>query len=45
MYPAFLETKLWLKWNTPFGRMANLHELEIDEDLQPASQSHHPAQN
>jgi len=45
VYPAFLETKLWLKWNTPLGRMANLSELEVDEATQAASQSHRPAQS
>jgi hypothetical protein len=32
MYPAFLGTKLWLKLNTPVGRLANVSALELTED-------------
>ncbi len=28
-YPRFLDTKLWLKINTPIGRLANLSALEL----------------
>jgi hypothetical protein len=31
IYPAFLEGKLWLKWNTPVGRLANMSHLELAE--------------
>ena len=44
VYPAFLETKLWLKWNTPFGRIASMNGLELEEATEPTAQSH-PAQN
>jgi len=30
-YPRFLNTKLWLKLNTPLGRFANLSALELAE--------------
>ncbi len=30
-YPRFLDTKLWLKLNTPVGRFANLSALEITD--------------
>jgi len=30
-YPRFLDTKLWLKLNTPVGRLANLSALELSE--------------
>jgi len=37
-YPAFLSTKLWLKLNTPLGRLTSLSELELGEpDSQPSS--------
>jgi len=32
MYPAFLGTKLWLKLNTPVGRLANVSALELTEE-------------
>jgi len=31
VYPGFLSTKLWLKLNTPVGRLASLSALEIAE--------------
>jgi len=31
-YPAFLGGKLWLKLNTPVGRLANVSALELAED-------------
>jgi len=31
IYPRFLGTKLWLKLNTPFGRLANLSSLELPD--------------
>ncbi|MFY9909519.1 MAG: sulfotransferase [Candidatus Sulfotelmatobacter sp.] len=37
VYPRFLSTKLWLKLNTPVGRLANLSALEV-RDL--ASDAH-----
>jgi sulfotransferase family protein len=30
VYPTFLNTKLWLKTETPVGRMANLSALELE---------------
>jgi hypothetical protein len=36
-YPAFLDTKLWLKRDTPVGRLANLSALELDID-QPSDE-------
>ena len=30
-YPRFLDTKLWLKQNTPVGRLANLSALDLSE--------------
>jgi hypothetical protein len=30
VYPVFLNTKLWLKTETPVGRMANLSALELE---------------
>jgi hypothetical protein len=30
-YPRFLDTKLWLKQNTPVGRFADLAALELAE--------------
>jgi hypothetical protein len=37
VYPAFLDTKLWLKTETPVGRMANLSALELDNASQAES--------
>jgi hypothetical protein len=31
-YPIFLDAKLWLKVQTPFGRFANLSTLELQEE-------------
>jgi sulfotransferase family protein len=31
VYPAFLNTKLWLKVNTPLGKLANLSVLELSD--------------
>ncbi len=31
MYPAFLDSKLWLKQHTPLGRLANMSALELEE--------------
>jgi len=33
VYPAFLDTKLWLKLNTPMGRLSNLSALELSGAL------------
>jgi hypothetical protein len=30
VYPRFLDTKLWLKTQTPAGRMSNLSALELE---------------
>ena len=32
MYPAFLGTKLWLKLNTPLGRLANVSALQLADE-------------
>jgi hypothetical protein len=32
MYPAFLGSKLWLKLNTPVGRLANVSTLELADE-------------
>jgi hypothetical protein len=32
VYPAFLGGKLWLKLNTPVGRLANTSALELEEE-------------
>ncbi len=32
MYPAFLDSKLWLKVHTLVGRLANLSALELEEE-------------
>ena len=37
VYPAFLDTKLWLKTETPVGRMSNLSALELENISQPQS--------
>ena len=39
MYPAFLDSKLWLKWHTPVGRFANMSVLELDEEPVPVAES------
>jgi Sulfotransferase family len=31
-YPAFLSSKLWLKLNTPVGRLADMSALELDAE-------------
>ena len=42
MYPAFLDSKLWLKLNTPLGRFANLSALELtDEPHKPQPGADH----
>ncbi|MGB9203565.1 MAG: sulfotransferase [Terriglobales bacterium] len=38
-YPAFLDSKLWLKWHTPIGRLANMSVLELDEETAPVAES------
>jgi hypothetical protein len=32
LYPNFLSTKLWLKFNTPVGRLANMSALELEDE-------------
>jgi hypothetical protein len=39
MYPNFLSTKLWLKLNTPLGRLADMSALELEDDPVPVAQS------
>jgi hypothetical protein len=31
-YPAFLNSKLWLKLHTPLGRLSNMSVLELDDE-------------
>ena len=38
VYPAFLDTKLWLKTETPVGRMSNLSALELESSPSPSAQ-------
>jgi len=38
IYPAFLGSKLWLKLNTPIGRMANESALELSDDPMPVGE-------
>jgi hypothetical protein len=37
MYPAFLDSKLWLKMNTPVGRLANMSALELADEPMPVA--------
>ena len=39
VYPTFLNSKLWLKMNTPAGRFSDLSALELDEESVPVAQS------
>jgi hypothetical protein len=39
LYPNFLSAKLWLKLNTPVGRLANLSALELDGAREGLAQS------
>jgi hypothetical protein len=39
MYPALLDSKLWLKWHTPVGRLVNMSALELDEEPVPVAES------
>jgi sulfotransferase family protein len=41
IYPAFLSSKLWLKLNTPVGRLANISALELDDEPEPMVESVH----
>jgi len=38
MYPAFLGSKLWLKLNTPMGRLANESALELADEAAPMAE-------
>jgi len=35
VYPKFLDTKLWLKVNTPLGKLTNLAALELGNAVRP----------
>jgi len=37
IYPAFLNSKLWLKHNTALGKLANLSTLELTDSVPPTS--------
>jgi len=39
MYPNFLSTKLWLKLNTPLGRLTDMSVLELEDKPVPVAQS------
>jgi len=39
MYPNLLSTKLWLKLNTPLGRLADMSVLELENEPVAAAQS------
>ena len=39
VYPTFLSAKLWLKLNTPAGRLADLSTLELADDPVPIAHS------
>ena len=39
VYPAFLNSKLWLKLNTPVGRLSNMSALELEEEAPPVAES------
>jgi hypothetical protein len=39
VYPAFLNSKLWLKLNTPMGRLSNMSALELAEEASPVAES------
>lgn len=39
LYPAFLNSKLWLKLHTPVGRLSNLSALELEDVSVPAAES------
>jgi len=39
VYPNFLSAKLWLKMNTPVGRLANLSALELEDESEGVAQS------
>jgi len=39
MYPAFLDSKLWLKWHTPVGWFVSMSVLELDEETVPVAES------
>ncbi len=42
VYPNFLSTKLWLKLNTPLGRLADMSALELEDEPVPMAQSSRP---
>ncbi len=42
LYPFFLDTKLWLKFNTPLGRFASLSKLELLPEGAPDSSCSSP---
>jgi hypothetical protein len=39
VYPAFLNSKLWLKLQTPAGRLSNMSVLELEEEAAPMPES------
>jgi hypothetical protein len=39
LYRNFLSTKMWLKLNTPAGRMVDLSVLELEDEPGPLAQS------
>jgi hypothetical protein len=39
VYPAFLNSKLWLKLHTPLGRLSNMSVLELEDEPAPVAES------
>jgi hypothetical protein len=39
VYPAFLNSKLWFKLQTPVGRLSNMSALELEEETTPVPDS------
>ncbi len=39
VYPAFLNSKLWLKLHTPIGRFSNLSALELEDEVPAVAES------
>lgn len=39
VYPAFLNSKLWLKLHTPVGRLSNISALELEDEAPTVAES------
>jgi hypothetical protein len=42
VYPNFLSMKLWLKLNTPVGRLSDMTALELEDEPEAVAQSVRP---